>query len=107
MAYKVNFEERVPTQGLREAVLRQVGRGETTLAQIALFSGYIRSDKARSGDTTGLQRALGMMHRNERDGKDPETGEQLYRQVSWCTIAETKGLDIMHALNLDPVDVGF
>jgi hypothetical protein len=53
----------VLNRGLREAVLEKVGRGETTMSEIAIRCGRLKRDARgnRSGETSWLARRIGLL----------------------------------------------
>ena len=53
----------VLNRGVREAVLARVGRGETTMSEIAIRCGRLKKDPKghRSGETSWLARRIGLL----------------------------------------------
>ncbi len=63
----------VLNRGLREAVEREMARGEVSMSQIALRCGRVKHDKHgnQSGETSWLRRRLGQQAESGEDGPTP------------------------------------
>ena len=69
----VNGSRIVLNRGLREAVEREVARGEVSMSQIALRCGRVKIDKHgnESGQTSWLRRRIGQQAESGEDGPTP------------------------------------
>lgn len=69
----VNGSRIVLNRGLREAVEREVVRGEVSMSQIALRCGRVKYDKHgnQSGQTSWLRRRIGQQAESGEDGPTP------------------------------------
>src|ERR1039457_1121163 len=69
----VNGSRIVLNRGLREAVEREVARGEVSMSQIALRCGRVKYDKHgnQSGQTSWLRRRIGQQAESGEDGPTP------------------------------------
>lgn len=94
---KLTMKGRVFNKELRECLLRRVERGETTFAEVAINTGYYRTHRRGKddADSSALRRSLGILPRNEKG-----------RTMCYVTIPEKRAIEIMHAMNADPIDVG-
>ena len=63
----------VLNRGLREAVAREMARGEVSMSQIALRCGRVKHDKHgnQSGETSWLRRRIGEQAEGGQDGPTP------------------------------------
>ncbi len=80
----------VLNRGLREAVLARVGRGETSMSEIAMRCGRLKRDAKgnRSGETSWLARRIGLL---------PEGGHRLptpWIHTDVLALIAREGLDI-------------
>jgi hypothetical protein len=69
----VNGSRIVLNRGLREAVEREVARGEVSMSQIAMRCGRVKSDNHgnESGQTSWLRRRIGQQAESGEDGPTP------------------------------------
>ena len=69
----MNTSAIVLNRGLREAVQREVARGELSMSQIAMRCGRFKHDKRgnQSGETSWLARRIGQRRESGQNGPTP------------------------------------
>lgn len=99
MPWKHN-PDRIPNDEIKQAVLD--ASRTRSLGSIAKEAGFTRVNKYGkiNGDATKLQRAVGL--KSQHGGRQPEPRIQYTNKTVHIDVVER----IMHALDLDPIDVG-